>query len=68
VVCVSPVIRDDLQIGECHQHARLPTAVLMRELGGKVGCTESPISNIDNGRVVPSRSMLQQLVQAPGRD
>ena len=40
----------------------------MRELAHKVGCTESMVSKIESGRVVPSLQMLQRLVAALDRD
>jgi transcriptional regulator with XRE-family HTH domain len=60
--------RDDLQIGGRLKHARLLAGILMRELAIKVGCTESMISKIESGRVVPSLPMLQRLVSALDRD
>lgn len=64
----APARRDDLQIGGRLRHARLLAGVLMRELADKVGCTESTVSKIESGRVVPSLPMLQRLVEALGRD
>jgi transcriptional regulator with XRE-family HTH domain len=58
----------DLQIGARVRHARLLSGILMRELAGKVGCTESTISKIESGRVVPSLPMLQRLIEALNRD
>ena len=60
--------RDDLQIGGRLKHARLLAGILMRELAAKVGCTESMVSKIESGRVVPSLPMLQRLVEALDRD
>jgi transcriptional regulator with XRE-family HTH domain len=60
--------RDDLQVGGRLKHARLLAGILMRELAAKVGCTESMISKIESGRVVPSLPMLQRLVGALDRD
>ena len=60
--------RDDLQIGGRLKHARLLAGILMRELAAKVGCTESMVSKIESGRVVPSLPMLQRLVGALDRD
>ena len=64
----SPAKRDELQIGGRLKHARLLAGILMRELAVKVGCTESMISKIESGRVVPSLPMLQRLVNALDRD
>jgi transcriptional regulator with XRE-family HTH domain len=58
----------DLQIGGRLKHARLLAGVRMRELAEKVGCTESMVSKIENGHVVPSLPMLQRLVEALDRD
>jgi transcriptional regulator with XRE-family HTH domain len=58
----------DLQIGARVRHARLLSGILMRELAEKVGCTESTISKIESGRVVPSLPMLQRLIEALNRD
>jgi len=58
----------DLQIGGRLKHARLLSGILMRELAAKVGCTESMVSKIESGRVVPSLPMLQRLVETLGRD
>ena len=60
--------RADLQIGGRLKHARLLAGILMRELAVKVGCTESMVSKIESGRVVPSLPMLQRLVEALDRD
>ena len=57
-----------LQIGARLKHARILAGVLMRELAAKVDCTESMISKIENGRVMPSLPMLQRIVDALGRD
>ena len=64
----APAKRDDLQIGGRLRHARLLSGILMRELAAKVGCTESMISKIESGHVVPSLPMLQRLVAALDRD
>ena len=58
----------DLQIGGRLRHCRLLAGIRMRELADKVGCTESMVSKIESGRVVPSLPMLQRLVDALGRD
>ena len=62
------VRRDGLQIGARVKHARLLAGIRMRELAQKVGCTESMVSKIEAGRVVPSLPMLQRLVAALDRD
>jgi transcriptional regulator with XRE-family HTH domain len=59
---------DGLQIGARVKHARLLAGIRMRELAQKVGCTESMVSKIEAGRVVPSLQMLQRLVAALERD
>jgi ribosome-binding protein aMBF1 (putative translation factor) len=53
---------EGLQIGARVKHARLPAGIRMRELVEKVGCTESTVSKIEAGRVVPSLQMLHRLV------
>ncbi len=58
----------DLQVGARIRHARLLSGIRMRELSERVGCTESMISKIENGKVVPSLPMLQRLVDAMGLD
>src|SRR3954471_23888885 len=52
-----PAKRDDMQIGGRLRHARLLAGIRMRELAEKVGCTESMISKLESGRVVPSLPM-----------
>ena len=52
---------EGLQIGARVKHARLLAGIRMRELAEKVGCTESMVSKIEAGRVVPSLQMLQRL-------
>jgi transcriptional regulator with XRE-family HTH domain len=54
----------DLQIGGRLRHARMLKGMLMRELADTVGCTESMVSKIEKGRVVPSLPLLQKLVAA----
>ena len=44
------------------------SGVLMRELAAKADCTESMISKIEAGHIVPSLPMLQKIVDALGRD
>ena len=58
----------DLQIGARVRHARILSGILMRELAEKVGCTESSISKIESGRIIPSLPMLQRLIEALNRD
>jgi transcriptional regulator with XRE-family HTH domain len=60
--------RDELQIGARLKHARLLEGILIRELAERVGCAESMISKIENGKVAPSLDMLQRLVRALNRD
>jgi len=60
--------RDELQIGARLRHARLLEGIRIRELAERVGCAESMISKIENGKVAPSLAMLQRLVEALGRD
>jgi transcriptional regulator with XRE-family HTH domain len=60
--------RDGLQIGGRLRHARVLAGIRMRELASAVGCTESMVSKIENGHVVPSLPMLQRLVEALDRD
>jgi transcriptional regulator with XRE-family HTH domain len=55
---------DGLQVGTRVRYARMLKGVLARELAERVGCTESMISKIENGRVVPSLPMLQKVVLA----
>jgi transcriptional regulator with XRE-family HTH domain len=59
---------EGLQIGARVKHARQLAGIRMRELAHKVGCTESMVSKIESGRVVPSLQMLQRLVAALDRD
>ena len=59
---------EGLQIGARVKHARQLAGIRMRELALKVGCTESMVSKIESGRVVPSLQMLQRLVAALDRD
>lgn len=63
-----PPKRRELQVGARLKHARLLEGILMRELAERVGCTESMISKIENGKVEPSLQMLQRLVEALNRD
>jgi transcriptional regulator with XRE-family HTH domain len=60
--------RRELQVGARLKHARLLEGILIRELALRVGCTESMISKIENGKVEPSLQMLQRLVEALNRD
>jgi transcriptional regulator with XRE-family HTH domain len=60
--------RDELQVGARLRHARLLEGMLIRELAERVGCDESMISKIENGKVAPSLAMLGKLVIALNRD
>lgn len=60
--------RDELQVGARLKHARLLEGIRIRELAERVGCAESMISKIENGKVAPSLLMLQRLVEALNRD
>jgi transcriptional regulator with XRE-family HTH domain len=59
---------DDLQLGARVKHARLLAGIRMKDLAARVGCTESMVSKIESGRVVPSLPMLRRLVEALDRD
>jgi len=61
-------VGDELQVGMRLKYARLLEGILIRELAERVGCAESMISKIENGRVQPSLDMLQRLVKALKRD
>lgn len=63
-----PPRRDELQVGARLKHARLLEGIRIRELAERVGCAESMISKIENGKVAPSLTMLQRLVEALNRD
>jgi transcriptional regulator with XRE-family HTH domain len=65
---LAPVKSDDLQIGARMKHARILAGKRMRDLADAVGCTESMVSKIESGGVVPSLAMLQRLVAALDRD
>ena len=43
--------RDELQVGARLRHARLLEGIRIRELAERVGCAESMISKIENGKV-----------------
>ena len=60
--------RDELQVGARLRHARLLEGIRIRELAERVGCAESMISKIENGKVAPSLDMLRRLVEALNRD
>ncbi|MEC9342328.1 MAG: cupin domain-containing protein, partial [Pseudomonadota bacterium] len=60
--------RDELQVGARLRHARLLEGMTIRELAEQVGCAESMISKIENGKVAPSLTMLQRIVLALKRD
>lgn len=60
--------RNELQVGARLKHARLLEGIRIRELAERVGCAESMISKIENGKVAPSLAMLQRLVEALNRD
>ena len=60
--------RDELQVGARLKHARLLEGIRIRELAERVGCAESMISKIENGKVAPSLAMLQRLVEALNRE
>ncbi len=58
----------DLQIGPRVKQARILAGIRMRELADQIGCAESSISKIENGKIIPSLPMLHRIVQALGRD
>jgi transcriptional regulator with XRE-family HTH domain len=58
----------ELQIGARVKHARMLKGIRMRELAKLVGCTESMISKIESGRVIPSLPMMNRLTKALDRD
>ncbi len=61
-------IDPDLRIGPRVKQARILAGIRMRELADQIGCAESSISKIENGRIIPSLPMLHRIVQALGRD
>ncbi len=60
--------RDELQVGARLKHARLLEGIRIKDLAERVGCAESMISKIENGKVAPSLDMLHRLVGALNRD
>jgi len=59
---------DALQVGARIRHARQMEGMRIKDLADRVGCATSMISKIETGRVAPSLSMLNRLVQALNRD
>lgn len=57
---------DGQNIGTRLRHARLSAALQMRELAEAAGCSESYISKIESGKVLPSLAMLHRLASALG--
>lgn len=51
-----------LKIGSHLRHARLVRGLRLRELAGKVNCSESLLSKIENDKVQPSLRMLHRIL------
>lgn len=52
---------DDLQIGAKLRHARLVQKLRLKDLAGKIGCSESLLSKVENDQVRPSLKILHRL-------
>lgn len=55
-----------LQLGPRLRHARLLRQSRLKEVADQAGCSESMLSKIENGRAVPSLTMLHRLCKALG--
>lgn len=58
----TPARRDKILIGTKLKHARLAMRMTLRELAGKLNCSESFLSKVEHDRVRPSLSMLHRIV------
>lgn len=53
----------DIRIGVKLRHTRMVKGLTLRKLADKVGCSESLLSKIENGRSSPSLNMLQKVAK-----
>lgn len=50
-------------LGGSIRSTRILKGLKLRELGDRIGCSESMLSKIENGRISPSLAMLQRIAQ-----
>ena len=56
----------EAQVGVKLRHTRLMKGLTLKQLAEQVGCSESLLSKIENGRANPSLNILKRLVKALG--
>lgn len=61
-----PSAKDEPRIGTRIKHTRLARGLTLKELAGKVGCSVSALSKIENQRANPSITMLHNICGALG--
>lgn len=57
-------VEDEARIGVKLRHTRILKGLTMKQLATKVGCSESLLSKIENGRANPSLNMIQRLARS----
>jgi transcriptional regulator with XRE-family HTH domain len=55
-----------IAIGEKLRHARRLHKLTLKSVAGRIGCSESMLSKIETGRVMPSLQMLARLAEVLG--
>jgi transcriptional regulator with XRE-family HTH domain len=54
----------ELLVGTSIRHARMTLGVRLQDVAARVGCSESLISKIENGRTLPSLTTLHRIADA----
>ena len=54
----------DLLVGTSIRHARMTLGIRLQDVAARVGCSESLISKIENGRTLPSLTTLHRIADA----
>lgn len=69
-ILTANAIRDDAdrieQLGSRVRHARKLRRLTLKELGDKVGCSESLLSKVERNHVIPSLPVLWRIAEALG--
>ena len=60
----SPSATPDMRVGTSIRHARMTLGIRLQDVAARVGCSESLISKIENGRVLPSLTTLHRIANA----
>jgi transcriptional regulator with XRE-family HTH domain len=61
---LAPAADPSVRLGTSIRHARMILGIRLQDVAARVGCSESLISKIENGRTLPSLTTLHRIAEA----